>query len=216
MQVRYVKCSWGSWKLATVDAKRCQLSSVANLSYVRLAAVRRAVSVSDSWSLLVDLPGYRYQILPRVAALFCEKWHLCCSKRWTTLSIFFAAAYADAITAYTRWSDWRQSSLWSHYDVHAVGQHGVLRKVKYGEDLSRYSHKTESVGLMRRPCYYLIRPTKKVMPQLQTFIRACPIAWRENSWHRYRSSMKKWRHGHPVYCQLCSGTWYRRVGCAIM
>jgi len=53
MQVGYVKCSWGSWTLATVDAKRCQLSSVANLSHVRRAAVRRARFVSNSWSLPV-------------------------------------------------------------------------------------------------------------------------------------------------------------------
>jgi len=33
MQVGYVKCSCGIWKLATSDAKRCQLSSVARLSY---------------------------------------------------------------------------------------------------------------------------------------------------------------------------------------
>ena len=33
MQVGYVKCRCGSWKLATFDAKRCQLSSVASLSH---------------------------------------------------------------------------------------------------------------------------------------------------------------------------------------
>jgi len=32
-----------------------------------------------------------------------------------------------------------------------VGQHGVLREVKYGEDLLRYSNKIESVGLRKCP-----------------------------------------------------------------
>jgi len=40
--------------------------------------------------------------------------------------------------------------------VYAVGQHGVLS----GEDLSRYSNKTESVGLRKYPHYH--HPTKKV------------------------------------------------------
>jgi len=58
MQVEKVKCRWGySWKLATFDAKCCQLSSVASLSHWASSctfAVLYAARgfVSDSWSLL--------------------------------------------------------------------------------------------------------------------------------------------------------------------
>jgi len=52
-----------------------------------------------------------------------------------------------------------------------------------GEVLSRYSNKIESVAL--RKCLYYHYLTKKVMSQLQTFVRACPTSWWENSWHRY-------------------------------
>jgi len=51
MQVGYVKCGRRSWKLATDDAKHCQLSSVANLPHVRPAAVHHVGFVSNSWSL---------------------------------------------------------------------------------------------------------------------------------------------------------------------
>jgi len=37
MQVGYVKCKCGRCKLATFDAKRCELSSVASLSHVEIA-----------------------------------------------------------------------------------------------------------------------------------------------------------------------------------
>ena len=47
---RYTKCSWRSWKLATVDVKHCQLSSVASLLHICRSAVHRVRFVSDSWS----------------------------------------------------------------------------------------------------------------------------------------------------------------------
>jgi len=47
------------------------------------------------------------------------------------------------------------------------------------EDLSRCSNKIESVGLRKCPYYHHL--TKKVMLQQQTFLRAYPTTWRENS-----------------------------------
>jgi len=35
------------------------------------------------------------------------------------------------------------------------------------------------------------------MSQLQTFLRACPTSWREDSWHRY--GMKKLYRCHRMY-----------------
>jgi len=61
----------------------------------------------------------------------------------------------DTDTLHIGWSD--VIHLWSQCDRHLVGQHVVLRVVKYGEDLSRYSNNIESVGLRKCPYYrYLI------------------------------------------------------------
>jgi len=59
-----------------------------------------------------------------------------------------------------------------------------------GEDLSRFSNKSKSVGLRKCPYYHYL--TKKVMSQYQTLLRACPhhggnIAGR-----------KKLSHCHPI------------------
>jgi len=64
-----------------------------------------------------------------------------------------------------------------------------------GEDLSRYSNKIESVGLKKCPHYHYL--SKKVMSQQQTFLRAGPTSWRENS--RYRYGTKKLCRCHPMY-----------------
>jgi len=48
----------------------------------------------------------------------------------------------------------------------------------------------------------VIRIKLKVMSQ--TFLRACPTSWRENSWHRY--GMKKLRHCHSMYISQFAGS----------
>ena len=63
------------------------------------------------------------------------------------------------------------------------------------QDLSRYSNKTESVGLIKCPHYHYL--TKNVMSQQQTFLKACPTSWLEKRWHRY--GMKKLRHCHRMH-----------------
>ena len=48
----------------------------------------------------------------------------------------------------------------THYDHCVVGQHELLCELS-GEDLSRYSNETESVGFRKCPYYHYL--TKKVM-----------------------------------------------------
>ena len=56
--------------------------------------------------------------------------------------------------------------IYGHYTI------SIFRVKLSGEDLSRYSDKIESVGLRKCPYWHYL--TKKVMPQWQTFLRACP------------------------------------------
>ena len=89
-------------------------------------------------------------------------------------------------------------SIWSHYDLYVVRQHGVLAKLS-AEDMSRYSNTIiESVGLRKCPHYHYITQQSDVTKQ--AFFRACSTSWQENSWHRY--VIKKSRHCHPVCSQV--------------
>jgi len=83
--------------------------------------------------------------------------------------------------------------MWSHYYLYVVGNTAYSVKL-HGVDLSRYTNKIESVDVRKCPYHYV---TKKVMSQYQTFLKACPTSWTENSWHRY--GIKKLSHCHPMY-----------------
>jgi len=91
--------------------------------------------------------------------------------------------------------------LWSRYDLHVVGQHGVLCKMKweivrpsptqfYFRRLFEGNH--TSVCAVKSAKVY--NNTKKVI--YQSF-GACPTLWRRDNGHRYAT--KKLRHCHPVY-----------------
>jgi len=66
----------------------------------------------------------------------------------------------------------------------------------FGEDLSRYLDKIESVCLRKYPIHHYL--TKKVMSQLQTFHTACTKSWQKTA-GTDRHGMKTLRHYQPMY-----------------
>jgi len=62
------------------------------------------------------------------------------------------------------WVKWRHSNLWSgHFTISMLWGNTAYRVKLSGEELSRYSNKSESVGLRKYPCYHC--RIKEVMSQ---------------------------------------------------
>jgi len=100
-------------------------------------------------------------------------------------------------SVYIRWSDVTVICGWSHYYLYVVRQHGVYCVKLSGEDLSRCSIKTESVGLRECPYYHHLT-LRKWCRNNRRFSELVPHHGGKTSWHRY--GMKRLRHcQHTLY-----------------
>jgi len=100
--------------------------------------------------------------------------------------------------------NWRHSNLWSRPDFQVVGHDVVLWEVNYGEDLSRYLNKIESVYSFQKSL--LLAPSAIWLQVLQNVYISSPY----NVAARIASIDKKYRkllrHCQPVYWFLrCLG-----------
>ena len=89
MQVGWVKCRCSSCKLATFNAKHCQLSSLASLLYFECPPnlfAARSPWCSASHGLRAD-PYYRWAALPVIQSAVLKQLTCRKSKKTSTLSI---------------------------------------------------------------------------------------------------------------------------------
>ena len=150
-------------------------------------------SLPVKFSLLMSRSWFSASRCDRLASSWSRT---CCSSYdWhssASMLLFSAAITCATLHQQRLRTDIRQSDvtvICSHNTISMLWDNTAYCVKLSGGDVSRYSNKTESVGL--RKCQYHHYITKKVMPQEQTFLRTCLASWRENSWHRY--GMKKLR-----------------------
>jgi len=85
---------------------------------------------------------------------------------------------------------WRHTDLWSRYDLHVVGQHGVAYCVKW-EPCKFYFRRLTRLSSSILTVQHCASMSINLSQKRYQNLTACPTSWRQNSQHRYETKQSR-------------------------